>query len=300
VKDHDTWSDLEDEMGRKRLDERSADRLIAGLTTADDAPPGYAGVAELLRAARTAPPATLARETMSVARMKAAIAELPVPAPVTTPEAGPLAATRRRTWRNVVRSGTARATAATAALLLVGATGAAAATGTLPAPAQEATRDVLAHLSVNVPAPAVHHHGSPSGTAPPAVVPASGPNAHATFGLCTASVAADGHPATESAIPVTPSLPCRRPDGTIATGSPAGQSDTAPAQPGLDKPSGTEDHSSPSTSAPSDHAGDKTPAQPPPASPDHSTSTIPRDGSGGRRSSTETSVTDAAPTVGHP
>ena len=46
------WDDFVSEMERLPLDADTADRLLAGAVLPEDAPPGYAGVASLLAAAR--------------------------------------------------------------------------------------------------------------------------------------------------------------------------------------------------------------------------------------------------------
>ncbi len=63
-------------MKRTRLDDRTADRLLSGAVTSEDAPPGYTGVADLLHATRPEPAGTeLAGEASTVASMRAAILE---------------------------------------------------------------------------------------------------------------------------------------------------------------------------------------------------------------------------------
>ena len=49
--------DVQDEMRNLLLDRETADRLLSGSVAPDDAPPGYAGVAGLLRScAQLSPP----------------------------------------------------------------------------------------------------------------------------------------------------------------------------------------------------------------------------------------------------
>jgi hypothetical protein len=49
------WSDLPDGMRHERIDEDTLDRLLRGRMAPDDAPPGYADVASLLRAVASLP-----------------------------------------------------------------------------------------------------------------------------------------------------------------------------------------------------------------------------------------------------
>jgi hypothetical protein len=155
-----------------RLDDRTASRLLAGAVTPEDAPPGYAGAAQLLDSARPRPAsAPLAREAATVASMRAAILGHPVPV---FPRRKPMLA----------KLLTAKA-AAVVAVAALAATGAAAATGSLPG--------VNSHAG--------SHPNSPN--TPNSSTPTTGPNAHADFGLCTAEKAAAGHP--NSAATVFPS-----------------------------------------------------------------------------------------------
>src|SRR4051812_8787077 len=64
-------------MRRARLDDRTADRLLGGNMTAEDAPAGFAAVADLLHDARPsdtdATPATAASDAATIAEMAAVI-----------------------------------------------------------------------------------------------------------------------------------------------------------------------------------------------------------------------------------
>jgi hypothetical protein len=61
------WDDFPFEMERLPLDTDTADRLLAGTVSPEDAPPGYDAVASLLATARCAEvPAAAARETRTV------------------------------------------------------------------------------------------------------------------------------------------------------------------------------------------------------------------------------------------
>jgi hypothetical protein len=184
-----------DEMKRTRLDDRTADRILSGAVTSDDAPPGYAGVAGLLHSAADQPAAGgLTREAATVASMRAAILGHPVP----------LTASRRR---NVLKKVITAKAAAAAVVVVLGATGAAAATGALPDSAQSTAKSVLSALSINVPGPNSHagtnvstndSTTSTTSTTSTSTTVASnnvttttvkGPNANADFGLCTAAEA---------------------------------------------------------------------------------------------------------------
>jgi hypothetical protein len=166
-------------MRRFRLDDRTVDRLVAGTVTSEDAPPGYAGVASLLQAARTEPAAgELAREAATVASMKASILGTPVP----------LHHTRRN---NVLSKALAAKAVGVAAVVLLGAGSAAAATGSLPDQAQSTAQHVLANLNISVPGPNSHSNGPHGKSAdhPSNNEQSNGPNSHANFGLCTAEEA---------------------------------------------------------------------------------------------------------------
>lgn len=184
-------------MKRTRLDDRTANRILSGAVTSEDAPPGYAGVANLLHSAANEPTAgELTREAATVASMRAAILGHPVP----------LTASRRR---DVLKKVLTAKAAAAAAVVLLGASGAAAATGSLPDSAQSTAHSVLSALSISVPGPNSHASTnvstndetttttSTSTTSTSTTVAANdvttttvkGPDANADFGLCTAAEA---------------------------------------------------------------------------------------------------------------
>jgi hypothetical protein len=127
-----------------RLDDDTADRLLAGELPPLDAPPGYAPVATLLRAAAAPPRATeLAPED---AARRAFVTARPAAAPPR----------RRRSTRLAVL--------VVAGVLCLGGV-AAAATGTLPDPVQAAAHTALQSVGVSVPAP--HSGASVAKPAPP-------------------------------------------------------------------------------------------------------------------------------------
>jgi hypothetical protein len=164
-------------MRPMRLDPATADRLAAGLLSPDDTPPGYAGVADLLDAARRAT-ATQdpARDAVALAAAQAALAgaggspEIP--------------------WRNrmLTKRLTVRTAAVASVLMLAGGTAAAAATDSLPGPAQNTAATLLSHVGISV--PNGHSHGAnDQGTTGSNTNDSTGPNSHALYGLCTAAAA---------------------------------------------------------------------------------------------------------------
>lgn len=125
---------------RHTLDEDSASRLLQGLVHPDDAPPGYAPVAGLLASAAQLPLATVDED--AAATTVSAMAEVirsATPVPQTSPRNSML--------------GKLLAGKALAAIAVVGltATGAAAATGTLPDPVQGVVADAVSHVGVDIP-----------------------------------------------------------------------------------------------------------------------------------------------------
>ena len=180
--------DLEGEMSRNPIDDGTAERLLAGGLSPEDAPPGYAGMAELLRATRA--PGTqgeLAGEPALVAAMAEVVRSVPG-----------IRHTPLRRKKMLSKVLTAKAASVFAASVL-GATAAAAATGNLPAPAQNAISSAASSVGVNVPnkhanahakanAARHGHHGQagPNGSNPGN---GPGPNGSNDFGLCTAFLA---------------------------------------------------------------------------------------------------------------
>ena len=127
---------LFDKMPRRpaptRLDDGTAARLLAGGLASADAPPGYAAVATVLRAA-AAPPRAAELSGEDAARAAFTAARHVEPAP------------RRRHPARV-------AVLVAAGVLCLGGV-AAAATGTLPRPVQSAAHDAFGSVGVSVPAP---------------------------------------------------------------------------------------------------------------------------------------------------
>jgi hypothetical protein len=163
-----TERDMDDDMKRSGLDDLTADRLLAGRIAPQDAPRGYQAIAEAIQRASDPGTATDSqREHATVASMVETLRSVPS---AYTP-----------VWR---RSKIARSrgvkVAAIAAVVLVGATAAGAATDSLPGPAQRAISDAASHLGLSLPKPTPGHAGKPVG-----------PNAadRARYGLCRAYAA---------------------------------------------------------------------------------------------------------------
>lgn len=127
---------------RHPLDEDSASRLLQGLVHPDDAPPGYGVVAGLLNSAAQLPLGPVDEDiaATTVSAMVEVIQDAP-PTPETS---------RRKTMLGKLLAGKALAAVAVIGLT---ASGAAAATGTLPDQAQEIVSDALSHVGVDVPHP---------------------------------------------------------------------------------------------------------------------------------------------------
>lgn len=178
------------EMSRFPLDDDTATRLLGGHVAPDDAPPGYAGVAGVVRSA-TGPASRreLAGEAAVVAAAAAAVPSAPN-ALQTQP--------RRRPVLAKVLSAKVVVAAASVAFLGAG-TAAAAVTGSLPT---QATSHASAHAAHGLATAQAHiasggstnHHSAPAhgskSPATPGSIPSTGPaNSHALFGLCTAFLA---------------------------------------------------------------------------------------------------------------
>ena len=127
---------------RHFLDEDSASRLLQGLVHPDDAPPGYGAVAGLLNSAAQLPigPVDEDAATTTVSSMVEVIRDA-----TPTPEIS-----RRKSMLGKLLAGKALAAVAVIGLT---ASGAAAATGSLPDQAQSVVSDALSHVGVNVPHP---------------------------------------------------------------------------------------------------------------------------------------------------
>ena len=170
--------DLTGDMAFLSSTDRS-ERLIAGLTPGADLPDESARVARLLTALRSPTASDGAGEQEAVASIVAAIA------------AAPTSLDTVRSSRMLSKVLTAKVAVVAGAVFLMG-TGAAAATGTLPAPAQRVVSDALDRVDVSVPHPDDHADdhagGNPSSHGADARGTAVGPDATgpAMRGLCTA------------------------------------------------------------------------------------------------------------------
>jgi len=154
------WRDLESEMQRFPLDTDTADRLLAGSVAPQDAPPGYAGVATLLRVVADSPSANdLSRESEDLALLGAVVRS-------SQPK---MTKSRRRSIVPRLRLATAFATVA-----LAGTTGLAFA-GSLPGAAQDVASTMLAKVGVSVPGPSSNagDHPNVRGKSPDAPVTSS-------------------------------------------------------------------------------------------------------------------------------
>jgi hypothetical protein len=122
-------------MARHRhLDDHTADRLLSGTTAADDAPPGFAGVAAHLEAmASPAAPRPLDGELL--AAMVAATTAPDVP--------------RRKSM--IAKLLNAKIAAAAIGAVVLSGTGVAAAAGGLPDPVQDKVASVASHVGVDLP-----------------------------------------------------------------------------------------------------------------------------------------------------
>ena len=130
---------------QRSLDDVTAERLLQGRVGADDAPPGYGTVAELLAACRARP-----SDPPADAALVAAMVEAIDAGPTSNSPVAP----RRKPVLSQLLS--AKAAAAFAAVAL-SATGAAAATGTLPDAAQDGVAEAASHIGIHLPSSADDH-----------------------------------------------------------------------------------------------------------------------------------------------
>ena len=201
--------DSRDDMRRYPIDDATAERLLAGNVSPADAPPGYAGVAAMVQTmVGPASPAELAGEaTVVAAGMAALLAE------------GGLGTNQHsipQRRKSMLAKLLSAKVAAIAALTLAGATtAAAAAMGSLPAPAQTAVSNAASHVGISVPEPddqkdttsttvaKTDSTDSSTSTNNPSGNTDQGANdTHANFGQCTAFLA--GHDTSSSTSTTSP------------------------------------------------------------------------------------------------
>jgi hypothetical protein len=170
------WRDCNSEMSRYSIDDDTANRLLSGRLSPVDAPPGFAGLAGVVRsAAGPAAPAELARELDVVTAAVAAVRSVPSIRP----------SFRRRT--HMLTKLLPAKVAALAATITIGAATAAAATGNLPNSAQTATSGALSHVGISIPKPN-SHTSTENGKASMS----GGTTANADFGQCNGFLAGSG------------------------------------------------------------------------------------------------------------
>ena len=137
-------------MGKVRLDDETADRMLAGRVDPADAPPGFEAVGKLLEAARAGARGPALAALPARRSVDLSLAEKPTH--VTH---------RRRSM--LLTTPKLRLSALAAAAALSGMTGAAYAAG-LPAAASSTASAVLQRLGITNPAPNSHAHTPPAGT----------------------------------------------------------------------------------------------------------------------------------------
>ena len=199
------------------LDRGTADRLLSGSVAPDDAPPGYAGVAGLLRSCARPLPLDDARERTTILAMTQRIRSRPA-----EPSASGRAAAGRSLRLKLVGVGVGA--------MLVGTSGLAFAGG-LPAPAQRIAHTVFASIGVDIPTPEAPT--SPEGSRPDvsSVDPSTGSTGDAISSIARNHV---GRAGEHGAVVSTEAS-----DGQSQAGQPHGQSDQPHGQ--SDQPHGQSD-----------------------------------------------------------
>jgi hypothetical protein len=133
-----SWSDMDNQVHSVALDLDTADRLLAGTVAPEDAPPGYAGVARLLDAVWSEPPAKPADEDAIVAKLAAVVRSTPRSA--SSP-------TRGRAKRRITRPRVAAALVAAGLVCFAGLASA----GRLPDPVQDIVSAAFDKVGISVP-----------------------------------------------------------------------------------------------------------------------------------------------------
>ena len=208
--------DVQDVMQNLLLDRGTADRLLSGSVAPDDAPPGYAGVAGLLRSCARPLPLDDARERTTIIAMKQRIGSRPAEPSVSGRATG--------RWLRLKLVGVG------VGALLVSTSGLAFAGG-LPAPAQRVAHTVFASIGVEVPTPEVPT--LPEGSRPDvsSVDPSTGPRGDAISSIAKNHVGRAGeHGAAVSTVAS---------DGRSQAGQPHGQANEPHGQ--SDQPHGQSD-----------------------------------------------------------
>jgi hypothetical protein len=206
--------DVEDEMRTLLLDLGTADRLLSGSVAPDDAPPGYAGVAGLLRSCARPLPLDDARERATILAMKQRIRSRPA-----EPSVSGRTAAGRALRLKLVGVGVGALLVSTSGLAFAGG---------LPAPAQRVAHTVFASIGVEIPTPEVTT--PPEGSRPDvsSVDPSTGPRGVAISSIAKNHVGRAGeHGATVSAVAS---------DGQSQAGKPHGQANETHGQ--SDQPHG--------------------------------------------------------------
>jgi hypothetical protein len=167
-----SWGDLESDVQRLPLDSNTADRLLAGDIAPKDAPPGYAEVAAVVRAALSDPEADeLDDEAKMVAVLTLSLRQ----------SSSGLAPKRSSMSFSVTPS---RISAALVATLIACTVGLASA-GTLPGEAQEIASDMLAKVGISVSDPNENAGTNPGVRGPSEVTPSAGEKGNAISQLAT-------------------------------------------------------------------------------------------------------------------
>ncbi len=180
------------EMPKFPIDDDTAERLLTGAVAPEDAPPGYSGVAGLVRAA-TAP--AVASETVG---RDLAVAAMSYVQRASVGRGGSTTAhdKRRRSMLGKLLTLKGLAVALPAMALTAGT--AAAATGSLPSSAQSAVSGALSNVGISVPNPDASQPDKATSTTSSTTSTdhgsAVGPSAsgNAKYGLCTAYFASSG------------------------------------------------------------------------------------------------------------
>lgn len=184
-----------DDMAKQWLDDQTADSLLAGHVSPDDAPPGYQKLSELVIAARAPGEAGELTHEASVVSLAAETARAIAKSEVGAPP-------RRSAQRTTALSRlfAAKAAAATAVAVLGVGTAAAAATGNLP---RLTSPDPVSHTTSGLAT------GSASPSSARSTTTAGGPAGYTAdgqtlFGLCTAYLARHPAAATGSSVQSAP------------------------------------------------------------------------------------------------